>query len=363
VEHAVEHGARAVLDSTNLQPIVNPSVTDLKPSDAGISFTLTIEIAPQVVLGGYEGLSFRRDPVIVRPEDVDGVIDGLRRRYAAMHPADRPARWGDLAVVDYEGTVEGKPFEGGTASGTMVHIGAGEAMRDLEYALVGRAAGAAFEVQVAYPEDHANRALAGKTAALRVTVKEVKEPKLPDLDDAFARTAGDYRSLEALRAAVRDRLRAERERETRDRLRAAVVDRLVRFVPAAVPPTLVNEEMQFMAVRGAEHLARSGIRSLDQLRLTPQGFRDLYRPAAVRAVREAFVLDAIARKEGIEVTDDDLEREIQAGRPADQRVDAATLGKIRADGRWERLRGRLRQDRTLDRVLDRGNVEEREIRI
>lgn len=363
VEHAVEHGARAVLESSKLQPIVNPTVSNITPSDQGITYQITVEIAPTVVLGDYANLSFTRDPIIVRPEDVDGVIDGLRRRYATWTPVERPAKWGDLAVVEYAGTVDGASFEGGSATDAVVMIGAGEAMRDLEHALVGRSIGHTFSITVTYPDDHANKAVAGKTALLTVTVKELKVAKLPELDDAFAKTAGDYRSVEALRSAIRDRLRAERERESRDRLRAMVVDRLVGFVPPQVPPSLVSEEMQFMAVRGAESLGRSGISSLEQLRMTAQGFRDLYRPAAVRAVREAFVLDAIARKEGVEVSDQDLEAEIHAGRPADQRIDPAALAKIKADGRWERLRIRLRQDRTLDRIIGQGRVEEREIRI
>ncbi len=363
VEHAVEHGARAVLESSKLQPIVNPSVSQITPSENGITYQVTIEIAPTVVLGDYANLQFTRDPIIVRPEDIDGVIDGLRRRYATWNPVERPAMWGDMAVVDYVGTIAGSPFEGGSSSDAVILIGAGEAMRELEHALVGRSVGGKFSVTVTYGEDHANRTVAGKTAQVAVTLKELKAAKLPEIDESFAKTAGDYRSVEALRLAIKDRLRNEREREARDRMRAGIVDRLVGFVPAQVPPTLVNEEMQFMAVRGAEQLGRSGLRSLDQLRMTADGFRDLYRPAAVRAVREAFVLDAIARKEGVDVTDQDLEAEIRAGRPADQPVDPAVLAKIKADGRWERLRTRLRQDRTLDRILGAGRVEEREIRI
>ena len=358
LEHAIGHAARTVLEETKLEPVVNPSVSSVQGSAQGMTFLLTIELAPQIVLGDYKGLSFVREPVMVRPEDVDAVVDSLRRRYATYAAAGRPARWGDLAVIDYDGTIDGSPFEGGSVKDVVVFIGSGEAMRDLENALVGRSAGDAFTMDLAYPKDHANSAVAGKTAKLAVALKEVKIGKAPDLDDEFAKTVGGYSSVEELRAEVRKKIAAEKEHEVRERLKAVVVDRLLRFVPPQVAPSLVDEETRLMAVRGAEELAHNGLQRIEQLRVNPQGFREMFRPAAVRAVREAFVLEAISRKEGLEVTDEELDRQIrsQGGDVTD-----ATVASLKRDGRWERLRTRLRQDRTLDFVIAAANVTERAI--
>ena len=188
LEHAVGHAARTVLEQTKLEPVVNPSVSSVQRSAQGMTFLLTIELAPQIVLGEYRGLSFVREPVEVRPEDVDAVVENLRRRYATYAPVDRPARWGDLAVIDYEGTVDGAPFEGGSVKDGVVFIGSGEAMRDLENALVGHRAGDVFAMDLVYPADHANSAVAGKTARLSVAVKELKLGKLPDPGEEFAKT-------------------------------------------------------------------------------------------------------------------------------------------------------------------------------
>jgi len=347
LEHAIGHAARTVLEETKLEPVVNPSVTNVQRSAQGMTFLLTIELAPRIELGEYKGLSFVREPVMVRPEDVDAVLDSLRRRYATYSAAGRAARWGDLAA-----------FEGGSVKDVVVFIGSGEAMRDLENVLVGRSAGDSFVTDLAYPKDHANQVVAGKTARLAVTLKEVKIGKAPELDAEFAKTVGGFSSLEELRTEVRKKLAAEKEHDVKERLKAVVVDRLLRFVPPQVAPSLVEEETRLMAVRGAEELAHNGIQRIEQLRVNPQGFRDMFKPAAVRAVREAFVLEAISREEGIEVSDEELDRQIrsQGGDVTD-----ATIATLKRDGRWERLRTRLRQDRTLDFVIGAANVTERAI--
>ena len=145
----------------------------------------------------------------------------------------------------------------------------------------------------------------------------------------------------------------------RGRLRATVVDRLVRFVPVEGAPTLVEEEMQYMAVRGAEELGRQGMRDVNQLRLDAKGFREMFRPAATRAVREAFVLEAIARQEGIAVSDEELEKEIRSSKVEDSGTPDKVISSLRSSGRWERLRHRLQQDRTLDWVIEKAQVTEK----
>ncbi len=363
IEEAINRGARLILSETGLAPITNPSVSSVARTADGLSFNITIELAPEINLGEYRGLEFRREPVMVRPEDVDSVLEGLRRRQTSYDPADRPARWGDLAVIDYTGTVEGKPFDGGKGEDAQVSIGSRSALAEIENALVGRKAGEAFDVPVAFPPEHASSALAGKTAVFSVSVKEVKIPKTPEIDDEFARKYGECESVEQLRKMAADRLHIERERETQQRLRARVADKIAQFVSREVAPSLVDEETRHMAVRGAEQLARRGIRTTEQIGMKPADFREMFKPAAARAVREAFALEAVAEKEGISVSDEDLEGEIrresgQSGPEADR-----ALGELKADGRWERLRAKLRQERTLDWIIAQSSIIEREIRI
>lgn len=360
VEEGINGSARRILEETRLVPVTNPTVSGVQRSAEGMTFSLTVELASEVVLGDYQGLELEREAVIVRPEEIDGVIDGFRRRHAAYVCAERPARWGDLAAIDYAGTVDGQPFEGSSSQNVMVFIGSGEAMRELEESLVGHRAGDVFETLVAYPSDHSSRELAGKTAVLSVTLKELKAAKLPDLTDDFVSgLGGEYKTVEQLRAAVRSRLRAERDEAARGRLRAAVVDRLTKFVPGEVAPTLVEEEMQFMAMRGAEELGRQGMRDVRQLRLDSRGFREMFRPAATRAVREAFVLEAIARQEGIAVSDEELEREIRGSKVEDASTPDKVISSLRSGGRWDRLRHRLQQDRTLDWIIGKARVTEK----
>ena len=364
-EHGVGEAARKILDETGLVPLTSPRVGGVQKSVEGMVFNLTIELPPEVKLGEYQGLKLEREPAMVRPEDVDSVIEGLRRRMMSFTAVERPAKWGDLVVLDYSGTVEGKPFEGSESRDVMVFVGAGEAIRDLENALVGHKAGDTFETPVGYPKEHLDEALAGKTVQMKVTVREVKQGKAPELDDSFAISASpECPTLEELRKAVAGKIREERSRESAERMRAILVDRLLGFAPREVAPSLVDDEMDYMAVRGAEDLARKGVNALEQLRMKREEFRELFRPAALRAVREAFVLDAISTAEKVEVTDEDLEREVRTGvdrRQGDAGAAGRLVASLKADGRWERLRHRLRQDRTLDWVISRAEITERAI--
>jgi len=361
VDEAVRAAASQILENPELIPVRNPTVSAISRSAESLTFTITVETAPKVELGEYRGLEFDREPAVVRPEDVDAVIEGLRRRLAAHESVSRPARWGDMAVVDYEGTVDGKPIEGGAAKDAMVTIGGGNSLRSLEEALVGRKGGDVFEVSMQYPANYSDKGLAGKTAKFSVSVKEVKEGKLPGLDDEFAKSAGGHAGLAEMRSAVVQRLRVEREKEAKERLRETVVERLLRFAPPEVAPSLVEEEMNLMAVRRLEELRGQGLRSLEDLRLKPADFREMFRGAAVRGVREAFVLDAITRAEKIQVPEEDMEKEVRASAGGSKAEADKLVATLKADGRWERLRHRFAEDRTLDWIIGQSKVTERAV--
>jgi trigger factor len=359
VDDAVSEAAREILSDTTLVPITQPTVSAINRSGGGLTFSITVEIAPEIRLGEYQGLELTREPAMVRPEDVDAVIDNMRRRNAVFESATRPARWGDMVVVDYEGICEGKPLEGGSGKDVTVMIGSGQAMASMESSLTGHNAGDNYEFDFTYPAGAGN--MAGKTVTFRMAVKEVKSGKLPDLNDEFARAAGGNATLEELRKSVVDRIRAQKEKESLDKLRDSVVERLLRFAPPEVAPSMVDEEMGMMAARSAEELRRQGVRSFDELHLKPSEYREMFRVAATRSVREAFVLDAIMRAERIEVTEDDMEKEIRSGSGTDKAAGDRLISQLKKDGRWERLRHKLMQDRTLDWVIGKARITEKAV--
>jgi len=359
VDDAVSAAAREILSDTTLVPITHPNVSAINRSGGGLTFSITIEIAPEIKLGEYRGLELNKEPAIVRPEDVDSVIDNMRRRNAVYESAGRPARWGDMAIVDYEGFVEGKPVEGGSGKDITVMIGSGQTMASMETSLTGHSAGDSYEFEFSYPAGAGN--MAGKTVVFKMTVKEVKNGKLPDLNDEFAKTMGGHASLEEFRKSVVDRIREQKEKESREKLRDAVVENLLRFAPPEVAPSMVEEEMGMMAARSAEELRRQGVRSFDELHLKPAEYREMFRGAATRSVREAFVLDAIMTAEKIEVTEEDMEKEVRMGAGSDRAEGDRLMSQLKKDGRWERLRHKLMQDRTLDWVIGQARITEKPV--
>jgi len=184
---------------------------------------------------------------------------------------------------------------------------------------------------------------------------------MPDLNDEFAGSMGGHASLEEFRKSVVDRIREAREKESRDKLRDAVVERLLRFAPQEVAPTMVDEEMGMMAARSAEELRRQGVKSFDDLHLKPAEYREMFRAAATRSVREAFVLDAIMRSEKIVVSEEDMEKEVRVGAGSDKSAGDRLVSQLKKDGRWERLRHKLMQDRTLDWVIGQARITEKPV--
>ena len=359
VDDAVSAAARQILSDATLVPISNPTVSAINRSGGGLSFSITLEIAPEIKLGEYRGLELNQEPAIVRPEDVDAVIDNMRRRNAVFEAANRPARWGDMAIVDYEGVADGKPLEGGSGKDITVMIGSGQTMAAMETSLPGHSAGENYEFEFTYPAGSGN--MAGKTVTFKMTVKEVKSGKMPDLNDDFARAMGGHDNLEELRKSVVARIREQKEKESREKLRDAVVDRLLGFAPPEVAPSMVEDEMGMMAARSAEELRRQGVRSFDDLHLKPAEYREMFRVAATRSVREAFVLDAIMKAEKIQVTEEDMEKEVRAGAGSDNAAGDRLMSQLKKDGRWERLRHKLMQDRTLDWVIGEAHITEKPV--
>ena len=354
VQELVEHSYRDAVGEHALLPVGSPVVSpDKLEQGKPFKFEARVEVKPEIEPKDYKGLTYTQPKV----EVTDGMVaDELARAQEQMTTVkpieDRlAATTGDLAVIDFVGLVDGQPFQGNTAEGITVEVKPGTLLEGAAPFLAGAVIGETTKTEVEFPADFPEEALRGKKGAFDVTLKGLKKREVPALDDEFAKdVGGDAKTLDELKAKIRENLQAREEaraaRETRDALVAALVERN----PFEVPKAMIERAIDVMMMGAAERFARQGL-DIRQLGLDFRKLRDDLREKATTEVRAALILEAVAKQEGFEVTEADLAehyRKVAA-------ESGISEGKVRAhfEKDPEELTGltsRLREEKAYDLV-------------
>jgi trigger factor len=288
-----------------------------------------------------------------------GEMEKLRERHA--HPVEEPegttAARGHVLRVDFVGRIDGQPFEGGSGEAVEVEIGSDRFLPGFTEPLEGAHAGEQREVRVTFPADYGNAELAGREAVFDVNVHAVQRRELPELDDEFAKDLGEFENVDALRARIRDDLRAARERNAEAVMRASLLEALVNRTRFDVPPGLLERRLQRQLSRAHDELADSVPH--DALHAQLDAWRDAWRPRAEREVREALLLEAVVEKAGIEATDEELEARVQA-LAAQEGVDEKRLRRAYREGGElrEALRHQIQDEKALAFLGSTAKIEE-----
>ena len=350
VERLVQRSFEEATREQKLEAVAAPRVQvgeSAIAADKPFSYVARVEVKPVIEPRDYRGLTVARKTVEVTDATVDAELDRLHQSYAEMVPVEgrTVAELGDWAVIDYKGSVEGKPFDGGSAEGAVVQVKDGNFFAGEMAALTGRSVGEKFELTQPFPADFRDPALAGKPGHFEMQLQSLRTQKIPPVDDAFAKEVG-IEGVETL-AALRDRIRADIEKREKRRVEAEERDALVKGAldrnDFEVPPSLVERTIDAMVESTAQRLARQGI-DLRQLDLDVARIRGDLREQAVLTVKAALLLEAIAEAEKITVDDQDEQDEIRR-RAGELGVPPARL-QMKADGRAA-LRQRIREDKVV----------------
>lgn len=294
----------------NLETVGTPSIADYNVDDAKVcTITFTTDLYPVVTLGEYKGIEAPYVEPSVSDEEVDRQLEDTRKRNARYIDVERPVQNGDTIVFDFEGFVDGKAFDGGKAENYTLEIGSGMFIPGFEDQLVGMEAGKDGEVHVTFPEEY-EPSLAGKDATFKVKIHSVREPQLPELDDEFAKDISEFDTLEEYKADLKkNMLERETERVTNE-FNNAVLGKAVENMTVAVPESMIAEQTDeflrnYADSMGARNVSRADL--VKSLGLSEEAFATMMRPGAERQVKTELLLDAVARAEGIEATDEDKE--------------------------------------------------------
>ncbi|MBA3437962.1 MAG: trigger factor [Actinomycetota bacterium] len=354
-EEAVQEAGLATVGS----PDVN--LTGMPEKGAPLAFTFEVGVRPSAELGEFKGVeAARRDPEVAE-DDVEGELDRMRESLASLETVDRAAADKDYVVIDFAGSVDGEPFEGGEARGFLLELGSGRLIPGFEEQLTGTSAGDEREVRVTFPEDYEVDHLAGKEASFAVEVKEVKEKRLPELDDDLAVEAGGYESLDDLREEIRGQLRTAQEAAIDRDYREGVVDAVAGQAKIDVPRDLVHEKAHEMWHMTARRLSQQGLDPQQYLQITGKTEEEVVteaEPEAERALRREAALAAVIDIEGIVVSDDEImealrEAAAQPGTPApSDKALLRSLKKARAQGTDHALREDIAMRKAVDLLVE-----------
>jgi trigger factor len=347
------------LADAGIQTVGDPQVdlSDLPEKGAPLAFTIEVGVVPPAQLGEYRGVEVGRREPKVEDQEVQAELERMRESLASLETVEREAGEGDFVVMDYVGSVDGTPFEGGEGRGQVVELGSGRLIPGFEEQLAGASAGEERTVELTFPDDYPAEQLAGKDASFAVEVKEVKEKRLPELDDDFAVEAGGYDSLDELRAEIESRIAQAEERAIEAEFREAAVDAVVDQAKIEVPHELVHSKAHEMWHRTARRLAAQGIQPEQYLQMAGKTEEELVVESesdAETALKREAVLAAIVEAEGIEVSDGEIEQALRASAPpdaSDKQLKRA-LKRARSQGADEALREDIAMRKAVDLVVE-----------
>jgi trigger factor len=332
-------------------------LSDLPEKGAPLAFAIEVGVVPPARLGEYKGLEVGRREPAVDPDQLQAELERLRESVASLEAVERAAGKGDFVVIDFTGRVDGEAFEGGEARGQLVELGSGRLIPGFEDQLEGASAGDERAVEVTFPDDYPAEHLAGKEASFAVEVKEVKEKRLPELDDDFAVEAGGFDTLDELRAEIEERIRMAEERAIEAEFREAAVDAAVAAAQVEVPHELVHAKSHEMWHRTARRLAGQGIDPNRYLEFQGKTEEELVTEAesdAEVALKREAVLAEIVKAEGIEVSDEEIAEALReaAGPDASDKQLKRAMKRARRQGADEALREDIALRKAVDLLVE-----------
>jgi trigger factor len=307
----------SAIDETGIEPIDRPDI-DVEQMEKGkeLIFKATVQVKPEVTLGEYKGLEVEAFDTTVTDEDVANELKTLQERQAELVIKEEgTVANGDTVVLDFEGFVDGEQFEGGKAENHSLEIGSGSFIPGFEEQLVGLATGESKDVEVTFPEEYHAAELAGKPAVFKVTIHEIKGKELPALDDEFAKDVDDeVETLDALKEKIKTRLENSKQHEAEHHLRDTVVEKAAENAVVEVPDVMVNTEVNRMLQEFEQRLQMQGMNLELYFQFSGQdenALREQMKEEAVIRVRTNLTLEAISKAENLEVTDEEVDAELE----------------------------------------------------
>ena len=351
----------AAIDESGVDIVSRPTV-DVVQIEKGKEFIYTAEVAvrPEVTLGTYMGVTVTKIDTTVTDEEVDAELENQRNKNArTVTVTDRPVAEGDTAVIDFEGFVDGVAFEGGKGENHPLEIGSHTFIDTFEDQLVGKNTGDEVEVNVTFPEKYQAEDLAGKPATVKVKINEIKTKELPELDDEFAQDAAGVDTLAEYKEELKKNLTEKKETEAKKTKEDEAIKKIIDKSKMDIPEAMINTQCETMVEEFAQRIAQSGLTMEQYLQfsgMTVDQLKEQVRPEALTRIQSSLVLEQIAKDENIEVTDADVDAEVEKMAKA-YGMEPDKLKEYMGDAEKESMKKDIAITKAVDLIMD--NIKER----
>ena len=317
-------------------------------------FTATVAVKPEVTLGDYKGLEYTADPVEVTEEDLAAELKKVQEQNSrTVTVEDRAVENGDITTIDYEGFVDGTPFEGGKAENQELVIGSHTFIDTFEDQLIGKNIGDEVEVNVTFPEEYHAKELAGKPALFKVAVKGIKVKELPELDDEFASDVSDFDTLEEYKEDIKKKLLEKKENEAKTAKENALVEKAIEGAQMDIPDAMIDTQARQMLDDFAQRLQMQGLSMQQYMQYTGMDaakMQEQMKPQAEKRIKTRLVLEKIAETENIEVTEEEINSELEK-MASMYNMEAEKLKEYMGDAEKESIKKDLAVQKAVDLLV------------
>ncbi|MBO8137237.1 MAG: trigger factor [Desulfotomaculum sp.] len=361
IEDIFPSAYRQAVDETNISPISQPEVENIDAEEGKpLVFKLKVGVKPEVKLGKYKGFDIKKQPVEVTEEDVQKELEAMQNHHAKLVTVeDGEIENGDTAVIDFTGYVDGEEFEGGKAENYSLVVGSGTFIPGFEEQLVGMKPGEEKDVNVTFPEDYHVENLAGKEAVFKVKLNSIKRKELAPLDDEFAKDVSEFDTLEELKADLMNKLKEGKERMAEQAVNREVVDKAVENAEVEVPKAMVDKRLDEMIQNMESRLRTQGLSLEQYLQYTNSSVEELrekMRDDAEIEVRRELVLEQIAKEEGLTVSEEEVDAEIEMVAPQFNQDPKQFKFTLESMGNLDVIKEDILRRKVIKHLVDEANI-------
>lgn len=314
INHAFGHNYSEILDKEpDVEPIDSPAVNivDIKK---GLKYEITVEVKPEVILGEYKNLEIAKEKCTVKKEEIESELKLAQDKAGRLVIVDREVKDGDTATIDFSGSVNGKKFDGGTSKDYDLVIGSHSFIDNFEEQLIGMKKGETKTITVTFPENYMEESLKGKPAEFEVTIKEVREKQLPELDDEFAKNYSEFESLEEYKADIKKTIKAEKEKQAHYKAENDLIDKITDLATVEIPDKLVERQIDEFIQDFSYRLMYQGLKLEDYLKhmnTSMEELRNSRREDAKKTAKTKLVLEEIIKREKLEVSEEEVDKKLE----------------------------------------------------
>ena len=357
----IQENYPSAVDESGIDIVSRPTI-DVVQIETGKPFIFTAEVAvrPEVKLGKYLGVQVTKIDTSVSDEEVEEALEKERNNNArTVTVTDRPVQSGDTAVIDFEGFVDGVAFEGGKGENHPLEIGSHSFIDTFEDQLIGKNVGDDVDVNVTFPEQYQAAELAGKPALFKVKIHEIKAKELPELDDEFAQDVSEFDTLAEYKEDLKKHLEEQKENEAKRTKEDEAIQKIIDKSTMEIPEAMLDTQCENMINEFAQRIAQSGLSTEQYMQfsgLTIDKLKEQVRPEAETRIKSSLVLEQIAKEENIEVTDEEINAEVEKMAAA-YGMEADKLKEYMGDAEKESMARDLKVTKAVDLIME--NVKER----